>query len=110
MGVLGVLNLASVGLGLIAWILPGVSILLYKKISKNGAIVLSMISFTCCIISLCLQFFEIGYRVEASDWTALLDTWKAVANAAVILSVITVVSNTAVLGAYNKKEKTQIFI
>jgi hypothetical protein len=82
----GLLNLGSFMLGLIAWILPVVSLMKYKNNHRYWA-TLSVMSLSACAISL---FFRIIYNyhlVKIEDWTALMDTTSAVAFVAVVLLI-----------------------
>lgn len=87
-------NLGSLILGLVACVLA-----LVAMVSKNSYL-LSVLSFSACSASLCLQFFEINLRVELNDWNALLDTSKVLAYVATILVGITIVFNVIALIKY----------
>src|SRR5690606_32180841 len=60
----GWLNLGSLVLGLIAWILPFVS-------TSRNRVALSMMSMGACAVSLCFQIFYINHKVKVADWSAL---------------------------------------
>ena len=81
-------NLGSLILGLAAWVLPFLAI---RKKDRFGLCCLG--SFGCCILSLLLQLFEVKNRVNIEDWSALMDTMRAVVLAAVVMIVVMLVCN-----------------
>ena len=89
----GILNIGSLTLGLIAWMIP--AIVMCKQKKKDGTRKFRVIgaSFISCIMALLLQIFEIRHRVDIHDWTALLDTMDVLSGVAVILVMITVILN-----------------
>lgn len=99
----GWLNLASLVLGLIAWILPVVNLTRENKSENKNWVVLAIVSISACSISLCFQIFEIYYRVTVEDWGALLDTMYAVAFASATLLLVTVILNAVTLNVYRGK-------
>ncbi len=54
---IGLLNLGSLVLGLIAWILPVVNLMRYEKHDRKNWVALSITSISACAISLCFQTF-----------------------------------------------------
>ncbi|MED1863714.1 hypothetical protein P4V41_09655 [Fictibacillus nanhaiensis] len=96
----GLLNVGSLVLGLIAWILPVVNLL--RKKNKNW-MMLSTISISACAISLCFQIFYTYHKVLVEDWSALMDTMYATAFASVALLIITIVLNVISLVVYRGK-------
>lgn len=98
------LMLGSLSLGLIAWILPVVSILRYKKNNIiNGLICL--ISPAACAVSLCFQIIYNYHLVKIGDWSALLDTSGASTMASAVLLTVTIILNIAVLFTYGGNKK-----
>jgi uncharacterized membrane protein len=98
------LNLGSLLLGLVAWIVP---ILAMKHPNKNAVkkcFRFSIVSFSACIASLCFQLFEINHRVQIQDWSAIMDTIGTLIWTAVILAVITLTLNIMALGICCEKE------
>jgi uncharacterized membrane protein len=95
----GLLNLGSLLLGLIAWILPILNLTRDKKQNKNW-VVLSMVSICACGISLCFQIFYTYYKVTVEDWSALMDTMYAVAYVSAILLTVTILLNVITLKVY----------
>nr|WP_231607252.1 hypothetical protein [Fictibacillus sp. 18YEL24] len=90
----GLLNVGSLVLGLIAWILPVVNLL---RKNSNSWMTLSMISICACAISLCFQIFYTYHKVTIEDWSALLDTMYTTAFASAVLLLITIVLNVMTL-------------
>lgn len=76
----GLLNYASLLLGLIAWAVPGAAIGLRRR---SGW--LTAVSFALCSMSLQCQMLYTGHLVEIGDWSALADTHYAVVGAAWVL-------------------------
>jgi hypothetical protein len=99
---LGLLNLGSLLLGLIAWILPIVNLTRNRK-QDNNWVVLSIISITTCSISLCFQIFYTYHKVSVEDWSALMDTMYAVAFASGILLIVTIILNAITLMVYRHR-------
>lgn len=100
---IGLLNLGSLVLGLIAWILPGVSLLRYKKQDHKNWIALSMISISACAISLCFQILYNYHLVRIEDWSALMDATGAVVFAALVLLIVTIILNAITLIIYRHR-------
>jgi len=99
------LNLGSLVLGLIAWILPVVNLLRYGKHDHRNWTTLSITSISACAISLCFQIFEINHRVKVEDWSALMDTMNAVAFVSATLLVVTIILNVITLIVYRDRSK-----
>ena len=97
------LNLGSLVLGLIAWILPVVNLKRYKKRDNKNWIVLSVMSLGACAISLCFQILNIHYLVTIADWSALMDTIGAVAFVAAFLLIVTIILNVITLLIYRDR-------
>lgn len=97
------LNPASLILGLIAWIIPVISIIQYKKHNNKNWGVLSIMSMIACATSLFFQIFYVNHLVKIEDWTAIMDTIGAVVFAAGTLLVITIVLNVITIFIYGNK-------
>ncbi len=100
----GWLNLGSIVLGLIAWILPIVNLMQHKAGRRNRA-VFSIGSVSACAISLCIQIFYTNYLVKIEDWSALMDISDAAAAISATLLVITLVLNAIALIVYYRKSE-----
>ncbi|MGI6168506.1 MAG: hypothetical protein ACOYI4_02160 [Christensenellales bacterium] len=84
-------------LGLIAWILPIISLMRAEKLSDRGGVFYIFFSFSACSIALLLQQYYNDYLVQIGDWSALMDTTGAVSIVSMILLVVTIVLNAASL-------------
>lgn len=68
----GWLNVGSLVLGLIAWIIPIINLTRGKKQLNSNWFTLSFISISACAISLCFQIFYNYYKVTVEDGVLLL--------------------------------------
>ncbi len=91
------LNSGSLVFGITAWVLPVIGLIRLQKADTRKRSVFSVASLAACAVSLCLQIFELHHRVGIQDWSALLDTSRAVAWAAVLLVIVTVILNVVAL-------------
>lgn len=94
---IGLLNVGSLMLGLIAWILPVISLVSYEKHKLKNGITFSMISISACAISLCFQIIYNYHLVKIKDWNALMDTTGAVVYASLVLLIVTIILNAVTL-------------
>lgn len=94
---IGLLNLGSLILGLIAWGLPVVALMRYKNREGRNWVTLSIISISACAISLCFQILYNNHLVQIEDWSALMDTTGTVALVAAVLLIVTIILNTITL-------------
>lgn len=92
----GWLNVGSLILGLIAWILPIVNLTRDKKQENNNWVAFSIMSISACSFSLCFQILYTYHLVKIEDWGALADTTYAVAFAAAVLLIVTILLNLVV--------------
>lgn len=97
----GWLNIASLILGLAAWLLPLWAVF-SKKVRKVSAL-----SFALCGVSLACQIFYTQHLVAITDWSAIEDTHFAVALAAAVLMIGTIALNIAAGIAGRRKGKAQ---
>lgn len=89
----GILNLGSVALGLIGWIIPAVQLglcLAHKRGLGRFAPVLSM---GACCLAVWLQICYNEHLVDIGDWSALMDTVQAVRMVSLFLLVTTALLN-----------------
>ncbi|MEL7609052.1 MAG: hypothetical protein AAGU74_06060 [Bacillota bacterium] len=98
------LNLGSLVLGLIAWILPAVNLARRNKTDRRSFAVFSTASLGACAVSLYMQILYTDHLVKIEDWSALMDTSSAVAFAALALLAGTILLNAAALAVYCKKK------
>ncbi|SFB36124.1 cytochrome c oxidase subunit 4 [Lentibacillus halodurans] len=99
----GLLNIGSLVLGLIAWILPAVNLMRYKTHDHQNWMAFSMMSISACAISLCFQIFYTYYLVKIKDWSALMDTTSAVAFVSAVLLIVTIILNGITLIVYRDR-------
>ncbi|MCG8483035.1 MAG: hypothetical protein MJA31_06970 [Clostridia bacterium] len=97
------LNLGSIIFGLIACILPIINLMQLNQPNQKKWIIFSVTSLSSCSISLSMQIFYTKYLVSIEDWSALMDTSNAVALAAVILLIVTILLNALTLVYYRQK-------
>jgi hypothetical protein len=93
----GWLNLGSLVLGLIAWVLPVVNLVQRNKAEHRNRVVFSVASVSACAISLCMQIFYTDHLVKIEDWSALMDTSHAAALVATLLLIVTILLNVITL-------------
>ncbi|RSL29242.1 hypothetical protein D7Z54_32260 [Salibacterium salarium] len=101
----GLLNVGSLVLGLIAWILPIASLTKHNKDNNKTWVLFSIASISACVISLLFQILYNDYLVRIEAWVALMDTSKAVVRLSSLLAVVTIVLNVITAIVYNKKSK-----
>ncbi|PKR76711.1 hypothetical protein CEY16_12900 [Halalkalibacillus sediminis] len=94
------LNVGSLLLGLVAWLLPIVNLLTHEKHNHKRWVTLSIMSFSACAIALCFQIFYSYHLVKIEDWSALMDITGSVAFAATVLLVVTILLNVMTLFVY----------
>lgn len=99
------LNLGSLVLGLVAWVLPVVNLIRRDKAGHKSFAVLSIASVGACAASLCLQIFYVNHLVKINDWAAFLDTSDAMAFVCAMLLVITLALNAIALTVYYGKNR-----
>jgi cytochrome c oxidase subunit 4 len=97
----GWLNIGSLVLGLIALILPFVNFGRYEK--HNHWVTRSVMSISACAISLSFQIFYIHHKVKIEDWSALMDTMRAIVFASAFLLIVTIILNAFTLIAYRDR-------
>jgi len=99
---IGLLNLGSLILGLIAWIVPVISLMRIKKENNKNDLALSVISLSSCAISLTLQISSISQMVKIQDSTAILDTIDSTVFVSMILVAVTIILNIVHLFMYRR--------
>ncbi|MEA5083001.1 MAG: hypothetical protein VB018_02480 [Lachnospiraceae bacterium] len=97
------LNLGSLILGIISWIPPSIAIKQYSNENSEKHRKFCIISFSSCLASMYLQFFEINRLVQIQDWASLMDITGTLRWIAVMLAVITILLNIAVYLLYKEK-------
>jgi hypothetical protein len=100
---IGWLNIGSLVLGLVAWILPIINLTQFTKDGRNHWVVLSMMSLSACATSLLFQIINTYNRVQIEDWSALMDIVGAKVLTAAVLLIVTIILNVMTLIAYRKR-------
>lgn len=100
---MGWLNIGSLVLGLIAWILPVVNLMHYKKDDHRNWGTLAILSISACAISLCFQILYNDHLVKIEAWSALMDTTGAVALVASVLLIVTLLLNAVTMIVYRDR-------
>jgi hypothetical protein len=94
--IIGLLNVGSLFLGLIAWGIP-IVFLVKKPVPRNFfSTTYSTFSFLTCTLALLLQLMEQNYRITANDWAALLDLSDFVVFVSTTLVLVTIILNMLV--------------
>ncbi|WP_318614901.1 hypothetical protein [Sporosarcina sp. YIM B06819] len=101
---MGWLNVGSLVLGLIAWILPVVSLMRYIQGGHKNWAAFSVMSVSACAISLYFQIVYNHHLVTIGDWSALMDTTGALVKVGAVLLIVTIVLNTATLVMYRDRK------
>ncbi|MCR8746903.1 hypothetical protein [Romboutsia lituseburensis] len=103
----GLLNIGSIVLGLIAFVLPVINLIRYNNSNNQYWFVFALMSIVSCMLSLGMQIFYINHLISLKDWTAIMDTINIVVFSAALLLVATTVLNGVTLFAYigNRKKK-----
>ena len=83
-------NLASLALGLAAWVLAAAALFRKSPWLPYG-------SFTCCAAALTTQFLEIRRRCLLGDFSAIDDTIEGILFAALSLTIVTLLLNAVAL-------------
>jgi len=94
------LNLGSLVLGLIAWILPVISLVQPNNVNHRRWPVFSAASVSACAVSLWMQILYSNHLVKIEDWSALMDTSSAVASVTALLLAVTIMLNAIALLVY----------
>ena len=98
----GLLNVGSLVLGLIAWMLPIINLAKHDKHEHKNWSMLSAISLMACAVSLYFQILYNNHLVNIEDWSALMDTSYAVSFVSAVMLLITVTLNVIVFVKYRK--------
>jgi len=93
----GWLNVGSLLLGLIAWILPVINLL-----KRKMNVLFTFASISACAVALYLQIIYQNYLAIKEDWSAIMDTSGGLVFVSSVLLAITLVLNVIVLLRNNK--------
>ncbi|MEY2373614.1 hypothetical protein [Lysinibacillus capsici] len=102
---IGWLNIGSLLLGLIAWILPVIYLMGNKKHEHSNWGILTVLSISASAISISFQMFYNYHLVKIEDWTALMDTTRAVVIATAVLLIFTFILNGLTFIVYRQNKK-----
>jgi len=97
---IGLLNVGSLVLGIVAWILPVVNLMHDKKKENKNWIAFSVMSVIACAISLCFQIFYNHHLVQIGDWGTLMDITGTLIVVSAVLLIVTILLNTITLIVY----------
>ncbi|MFA9458447.1 hypothetical protein ACERJO_17010 [Halalkalibacter sp. AB-rgal2] len=97
------LNIGSLVLGLIAWILPIVTFIRMNNLDDHSVLTLIVTSISACAISLCFQIFSINHLVTIEDWSALMDIMDTLAFVVAVLLIVTIILNVINLLIYRHR-------
>lgn len=100
---IGLLNVGSLVLGLVAWILPIINLIKIKNSNNNYWALMSIMSLGACATSLLFQINYNKHLVVIEDWSALMDTINAVVYVSTFLLLTTILLNGIVFVIYNRK-------
>jgi len=103
------LNLGSLILGLVAWILPVVNLAKRNKIEHIKWYISIFLSLSTCAIALLLQILYNAYLVVIEDWSALMDISRAVVIASSVLILVTLTLNIITLVKYKTFSQDKSF-
>lgn len=90
---IGLLNMASLLLGLGAWFLPIFGLLTRKNQKRKTVLYLSLFSLAFCALAIWFQLSYSHHLVRIADWSALADTSETVKQVSGILLLMTLLLN-----------------
>ena len=100
----GWLNLASLVLGIVAWLIPllGIARRKTRTFTRTSGI-WPLISIGACSVSLWFQILYNHHLVEIEDWSALMDTTKALVFVSGVLVIVTIILN--IISMYRNRNR-----
>ena len=101
----GLLNLGSLLLGLMAWILPLIKLIKKNKKEDRSWPMFVFISIGACAVSLFLQILYRHHLQIIEDWSAIMDTSFGVVFVSSVLLIVTLVLSALCLIAYRKASR-----
>jgi cytochrome c oxidase subunit 4 len=104
----GLLNIGSIILGLVAWILPIINLAKGNKAECKSWVISSITSVIACATSICMQYFYQNHFVQTKNWSMLLSTFGIAATASALLLFVTIVLNVITMAVYFKRMKNGI--
>ena len=101
----GMLNLGSIVLGLAGWILPILHVSQLSKKRRGLGRYAHILSMGACCLAIWLQICYDEHLVNIEDWSALMDTIKAVRVVSLFLLITTVLLNLALVWAEGHRKE-----
>jgi hypothetical protein len=102
------LNWGSLALGLVAWIIPIISIIRRKKSGTHNSL-MTLLSMGACAIALWFQISYNNYLVATNDLSALMDTIGTLNWIAAVLLVGTILLNSISIALNRKATSNQFY-
>lgn len=99
------LNVGSLILGLIAWIVPVINIMLSRRKKDWHWGTLASMSLSACAVAIWFQKAYTNHLVHIEDYSALLDTTQASTSVSGVLLFVTLLLNLLAYVVYRKKAK-----
>ncbi|MCL2642361.1 MAG: hypothetical protein FWD52_02435 [Candidatus Bathyarchaeota archaeon] len=99
------LNWGSLLLGLVAWLLPIISLAVENKAKNKNWTIFSIASVSACAIAVCMQLYFSAYLVTVKRWASLEDFTPNAANLSLVLIVVTIALNAITLVVYRKSSE-----
>lgn len=98
-----IFTVSSLFLGLAAWTLPIVNIMLTRRKKKWNWGTLATLSLSACAISMWFLYLYTNHKVNVEDWSAILDTTGAITRVTGVLLMGTLLLNLVTYFVYRKK-------
>lgn len=98
-------NITSVLLGLVAWILPVINIMLARRKKTWNWGTLAAISLGSCATSIWLLNYYTYHKVSIEDLAAVLDTTNAIMQVTAVLLIGTLILNLVTYIIYRKNKR-----
>ncbi|WP_461611015.1 hypothetical protein [Cytobacillus kochii] len=98
---MGWLNIGSLVLGIVAWILPLLNLGREQENAKRW-MTYSFLSFICCSTAILFQLMVQKFLVEIEDFSALMDITSSAVLASSVLLIVTILLNVLAWVKYTK--------
>lgn len=96
------LNLGSIILGIASLLLPIQSVKEFKNGKHNLSEIFVHGSYITAIISISFQIMYQNYLVDSNNWSALMDTSRALVKVVILYSIAIIIVNTMIYRAKKK--------
>lgn len=104
----GMLNLASIGLGLAGWAIPIIQVGRMAKEKRGLGRYTHILSMGACALAIWFQICYDEHLVNIGDWSALMDTIGAVRKVSIFLLVVTLLINLLVAYAEGVMDRERL--